>query len=32
LCGTGDDAITYMNVGIAMGEEMAKMKAAQAAQ
>ncbi len=27
----GGDAITYMNVGIAMGEEMAKMKAAQSA-
>ena len=25
----GHDAITYMNVGVAMGEEMAKMKAAQ---
>ena len=27
----GHDAITYMNVGMAMGEEMAKMKAAAAA-
>ena len=27
----GHDAITYMNVGVAMGEEMAKMKAAQSA-